>query len=458
MNMPLLFLSATLRSLSTRIKAPFSIAAALGLPLLVSPLCSAAGSQFNPQISLILDGVYYADSESSQANDYLQQASSAFTWSDEAHAETETHSVEGGHDHGGDLSEGFALREQELIISSAIDAYFDGTAVLAFSEDALEIEEAYVTTRRMPYGLSVKGGRFYSGIGYQNSRHSHQWAFVDQNLAYQSLLGGHGLSDTGVQLTWLPDIALYTLIGIEYLQGGSSDTFGGRVESEEEREELGLSEALSRPALKTVFIKLSPDFSASLGDSHAVQLGAWYARADQDQAIFSGHLEHEGLDHDDLTDEEVELGLQGQASLQGLDLVYGYDAIAAYGKGDVKLQAEYLRMDKDWTVQNDEYRGSSVAAVQDAYYLQAEYGIAERWRTGLRYAVTGAKNRLQLPAAQQTFAQSSRQSVMLTWQASEFSRIRLQYSQADLAGRDDQVEQFLLQFNYSLGAHGAHSF
>jgi hypothetical protein len=65
----------------------------------------------------------------------------------------------------------------------------------------------------------VKGGKFLSDFGYINRQHPHQWDFVDQNLPYLNLLGPHGLQDTGLQLTWLPKLPVYTLLGVEGLQG-----------------------------------------------------------------------------------------------------------------------------------------------------------------------------------------------------------------------------------------------
>src|SRR2546430_8949286 len=50
--------------------------------------------------------------------------------------------------------------------------------------------------------ISVKAGRFFSGIGYLNPQHAHTWDFVDNPLAYQAMLGTQ-FGDDGVQLTWL---------------------------------------------------------------------------------------------------------------------------------------------------------------------------------------------------------------------------------------------------------------
>jgi hypothetical protein len=49
-----------------------------------------------------------------------------------------------------------------------------------------------------------------------------------------------------------------------------------------------------------------------------------------------------------------------------------------------------------------------------------------------------------------------RYSLMADWSNSEFSRLRLQYTR-DQAGLDTD-NQWGLQYIYSIGAHGAHTF
>jgi hypothetical protein len=50
-----------------------------------------------------------------------------------------------------------------------------------------------------------------------------------------------------------------------------------------------------------------------------------------------------------------------------------------------------------------------------------------------------------------------RSSVMLQWQPSEFSRIRLQFNN-DKSVANVSDKQMFVQYTFSLGAHGAHSF
>jgi len=83
------------------------------------------------------------------------------------------HGHHSGHQHGIMNGEpGFNLNYGELVLKAAVDPYFDMVSVFHFSEDAVEIEEAFVTTRTLPWGLQLKAGKFLSGFGRINQTHS----------------------------------------------------------------------------------------------------------------------------------------------------------------------------------------------------------------------------------------------------------------------------------------------
>ena len=50
----------------------------------------------------------------------------------------------------------------------------------------------------------------------------------------------------------------------------------------------------------------------------------------------------------------------------------------------------------------------------------------------------------------------TRYSLMVDWSNSEFSRLRFQYNHD--SAREESDNQFGLQYIFSIGAHGAHSF
>ena len=184
-----------------------------------------SGTQFNPKISAILDGNYYNDDVQGEGTDLLRNALCVSCG--HGHGEEEDHA------HGG-AEQGFNLREAELYFSANVDPYFEATAIFSVAEEGIETEEAYFATRSLPAGLRLKGGKFFSDIGYINKQHPHQWDFVDQNLPYQNFFD-FNLQDVGLQLSWLPNLPLYTLFGVEITQG-RQERFGAFVDDDAERD------------------------------------------------------------------------------------------------------------------------------------------------------------------------------------------------------------------------------
>jgi hypothetical protein len=325
----------------------------------------------------------------------------------------------------------------------------------------VELEEGWLQTRSLPYGLRVKAGKYLSDFGYVNRQHPHQWAFVDQNLPYLNLLGAHGLQDTGVQLTWLPKLPFYTLVGAELAQG-DQERFGATLE-EAERDELGLGGTESGPRLWTAFAKVAPD----LGDLHALQLGVSYAYNRQHQEVQTHtHAPIQEVVHED-GEVEVEVqgnGLDGNAALWGLDLVYKRDGGGAHGHRDVRFQAEYLRAIKDLEIRSSPHPqalGARRTFTTDGLYAQALYGIAPKWTLGLRYDVLGLTNQVSGGPQDSDFGSSDRWTLGLTWKLSELSLLRAQYARNDILvepGVRERFDAFYLQFLVSMGSHGAHSF
>ena len=385
-----------------------------------------AGTAFNPQLSVILDGVFYSDNQGGNGAGMLGEAAGVFPGQGE-----------------GGLHQGFNLRETEIAFSATVDPYFDAAVNLSVGADGdVALEEAYGQTRSLPAGLRVKAGKFLSDIGYVNSQHPHQWDFVDQNLPYLALFGPEGLTDTGAQVTWLPDWPLYTLFGVEASQNTNLERLGV-VADDTDRELYGLPREVHGPQFYTGFVKVSPD----LGADHALQLGTWLAHFRQHQEV-----QNEG---------DTVRAFDGQAQAWGLDAVYKYSAGLGYGHGDWKVQAEYLRgtKDLDLAFSNTGEEGW-LKGTQDGYYVQGWYGFAPRWRAGLRYDTVGLTNRLT-GIESVDLDPSDRWTVDVSWLLSEYSQLRVQFETADLAlaeGGDERVNAVYLQYVLSLGAHGAHKF
>jgi len=137
----------------------------------------------------------------------------------------------------------------------------------------------------------------------------------------------------------------------------------------------------------------------------------------------------------------------------------------------LELQAEYLRREEDGRLAFD-LEGAALDGSfrnrQDAWYAQAVYRLAPRWRAGLRYDALdsgdpriglvrdGTLTRGDFPLLAP--ATPSRVTVMTDWSPSEFSRLRAQVAWDDSRDSGDTDEQWLLQYIHAIGAHGAHKF
>jgi len=121
---------------------------------------------------------------------------------------------------------GFNLNYAELSMHSVVGPYFDADAIFHLHPDAFEIEEAYITTRRLPYHLQIKAGQFRSGFGRINAIHQHAQHFVSEPLVYEALLGVEGIKDPGIALHWVAPTDTYLMLGAEALQGSNELSFG----------------------------------------------------------------------------------------------------------------------------------------------------------------------------------------------------------------------------------------
>ena len=108
------------------------------------------------------------------------------------------------------------LQEVELAFQATIDPYVRGDVFLTFSLDGGGVEEAYLTTLSLPWGLGVKAGKIYSPFGRTSQLHRHQWTFVDQPLSMQRLVGADGLGGAGGDLTWLIPLPWFAELHLAY--------------------------------------------------------------------------------------------------------------------------------------------------------------------------------------------------------------------------------------------------
>ena len=324
---------------------------------------------------------------------------------------------------------GFSPGEVEINLKANVDARFFGNVTFALaSEDGeveVEFEEGWVQTTALPAGLTVMGGRFFSEAGYLNDFHFHADDFVDRPLPYQAFYGGRYTVD-GIQARWVAPTSLLFELGTELNWGESFPS---------------TSSADTSPDAYTLFAKLGGD----IGDSNSWQLGLSHVSADA--------VDREGGGHHG--EEEAEEGgaFTGDSDLTVLDFVWKWAPLGNPAVNNFKLQGEYFMRSEDGTFADIPYDGD-----QEGWYLQGVWQFAPMWRVGLRHDRVDADNGLSMIGTEleDPGRSSNRSSVMLDWSPSEFSRLRLQYTDDQVLEESDSV--WYLQYIMSIGAHGAHQF
>jgi hypothetical protein len=344
---------------------------------------------------------------------------------------------------------GLSLGESEIAFAANIDHHFRGTLVASISPDnsSIDVEEGYIQTLSLSYGLTIKAGRFFSGVGYQNQIHAHAWDFTDAPLANKVFLGNQ-LNEDGIQLKWVAPTDLYFDLGLEL---GRGRKFPGGPDGGRDKNGVGSS---------TLFAHVGGD----LGTSVAWQTGVSYLSTSPQDRTY---------DDLDSTGASVTNSFTGKSRLWVLDGILKWAPNQNPTETYFKLQGEYFRRNEDGNLTYDTTAASlgtrtgGFTSAQSGWYLQGVYQFVPMWRVGYRYdrlnaGTTSNDLAFSAPLTAADFPvlaayNPTRQTVMADWSPSEFSRVRLQFA-SDKSRSDATDKQVFLQYIVSLGAHGAHKF
>ncbi|WP_102538640.1 hypothetical protein [Vibrio splendidus] len=366
--------------------------------ILVSPVF--ADTLSNPQIGVVLDG-YYQDGQRNNS----------------------------------EREEGFGLGHTELNMSANIDDKFYGslTTVIETRDDETELllEEAFIETLTMPYGLSIRGGRFLSDFGYLNNQHMHADSFVERPAAYRTFLGSHYYDD-GVRANIVLPTDLYVKFGVEALSGS-------KMSSVDDGSDVGVY---------TTTLKLGDDFS----ESSSWQFGLSYLRNENGKVREFADHDH-GHDHDH--DHSHGAAVTG-SSLYGADFVWKWAPNGNYKYQNFTLAAEYMLLDGivDDKFKNDAESPDTLAG----YYVSGVYRFSPNWSAGLRYGEAESYDGHAHGDHMHFTAMNDKEAdAMIAWDSSHFGTVRAQYSRVENQSKEtDNV--FTLQYVMTFGAHGAHAF
>lgn len=369
----------------------------------------------------------------------------------------------GGHD---PRKRGFTVQNVELSFVGAVDPYLNAEAHIVYFVDPItgdsqvELEEAYFTTQKLPYGLQLKGGQFLSEFGIINPTHPHQWEWLDEPIINVRLFGPDGMRAPGARLGWLAPLPWFSevLFSMQNANGSGMTSFLGNESFFQERSMGG------RPFV-TREVKSLNDLvylghwtnSWDLGDEVTMKLG------------FSGAYGPNAS------------GPDGQTLIYGADLKMKWRPVNNFrGWPFLLFQSEIMRRnyyaDRFFLSESSSASGNPIylpkeTLVDWGLYAQLLWGFKKDWAAGLRFEyATGSGDDLHVNFQTGNVTVLSRNldpfrddryrlSPLLMWQPTEFSRFRLQYNydRYKLPGWRD-ASTVWLGVEFMLGAHAAHKY
>jgi hypothetical protein len=290
------------------------------------------------------------------------------------------------------------MEEAEASFQAVVDPYARADFFLAFGPEGAEIEEGFLTFPTLPGGLLAKVGRLKASFGKVNTFHAHNLPWPDRPLVNVNLLGEEGFADSGISLSRLvPVPGLFLEATGEVFRGESEGLFA--APRRRDLTWLGRLRAYR-----------------DLAESSNLELGGSFVRG------------HNGIGADTTS------------------RVFGVDATFRWRPLRRAIYRRFLaRTELMWS------RRQREEATADAFgfYVSGEYQFARRWFLGGRFD--------QSMRADDPSLRDRGGSLFLTFWPSEFSQVRGQLRRTRY-GEGVTANEFLLQFLFSIGAHGAHPF
>ena len=298
------------------------------------------------------------------------------------------------------------MHESEAAFQAIVDPYARADFFFSFGEQGVTLEEGYLTFPAVPGGLLVRAGKMRAAFGKVNTLHNHVLPWTDRPLVTRNLVGGEdGIDDAGFSVARLiPNPWIFLEATGQVFRGDSSDLF-----TSSKRGDLSYVGHLRG--------------YQDITESTNIDIGISYSR---------GH--------------------NGSGIVDNLDLgrfrttLYGTDATVRWRPLRRSIYHSFVgRSEFIWS------RRGQPNGVQSAlgYYFSGDYQFARRWFAGIRYD--------RSKRADNALLTDKGQSAVLTYWPSEFSQLRGQYRRTQYAN-GPTADEFLMQFQFSIGAHGAHPF
>jgi hypothetical protein len=299
------------------------------------------------------------------------------------------------------------MHESEASFQAVVDPYARADFFLSFGEEGVELEEGFLTLTSLPGGLLTKVGKMRAAFGKVNSLHNHMLPWTDRPLVTRNLVGGEdGIDDAGISVARLiPNPWLFLEATGQVFRGDSGEDFF----HSHKRGDLSYVGHLR--AYHDITEDSNIDFGFSLSRGHNA----------------AGIVD--GTDVGRFT-----------TNLYGIDATYRWRPLSRSIYHSFVGRTEWI-----WS-RRGQFDGTQSAI---GMYLSGDYQLARRWFAGARLDRSKRADDASLVDTGGSF--------LVTYWPSEFSQVRGQYRRTNYA-LGPAANEFLFQFQFSIGAHGAHPF
>jgi len=300
----------------------------------------------------------------------------------------------------GETGEGFTLHEVEFSYQMVIDPYARADIFVAVvpPEEAVELEEAFITLLDLPASLKAKIGIFRSKFGRLNQIHPPEVPFADYPIPLEKYFGEEGIVETGISISYLVPNPwdLFWESTFEVTNGDNEVAFSGNATND-----------LAYTSHLTTFWDLSENATIEVGGS-----------------VASGKNDPLGRRRTDIF---------------GIDLTYKWKPLRRGLYSSFVWQSEIFIVSKDL--------GAPENAEATGFYSYLQ------WQLGRRWFILGRYDRAEFIENADKFEEKFIGA--LTFFPSAFQAIRLQSTTFNNSfGKTNTL--LSLQWNFTIGTHGAH--
>jgi len=308
----------------------------------------------------------------------------------------------------------FDFRSAELGIAASVDPFARMYSFINGTKEGVEVDEAAAITSSLPWNLTVKGGRFLADFGRFPKYHIHELPFVNQPLSIQRMVGGETQAD-GVETNYLFPTPFFLRA-----------TVGGMNKIGEDNDRV--SNIIPRAWSRMTYLSRLNTY-VDVTDNQSVELGTSIATTPSVRRVGfpSGG---------------------GYRMLNGVDLTYRYQPLGSAVYQGLTWGSEFYTNSERMPFETDEGSFSKRQRTYGGYsYIEAK--LNKNWSAGFQVDYA--------PVLDSPGHRTMSYSPFLTWNLSEFNRLRLEYYylQNNFRGADkaETGNQVFLQWTTVIGAH-----